>query len=122
MRPVRSHALLRVLTSVIEHSAGSAPASGEQAYRLLRWPDTQLLRREWRLAKVCGALGRGAQTMTDLCARTGIDEAALPELIDTLTQAGCLDTTTAAGRRSSGATPAPSSGLFGRIRARLGRA
>ena len=121
-RPVRSDALLRVLTSVMERSSDGASDSSEVAYRLLRWPDTQLLRREWRLAKVCGALGRGVQTTTDLCARTGIDTAELQQLIDRLTETGCVDTTTASGRRSSGATPPPSSGLFGRIRARLGRA
>lgn len=129
-RPLRSEALIRVLSGATRETAAQpgagvaepGPVSDEAVYRLRRWPGTELLRREWRYTRVCGALGRGPQSMQTIARRTGIDAAALAELVEALADAGCIERTDGGGDVAPGAGTPPPGGLFGRIRARLGRA
>jgi len=120
-RPLRSQALVQVLERALQRAA--AGGRGEaSAYRLRRWPGTDMLRSEWRLTRVCGALGRGPQTMSDIATRTSIEESELRDLLQVLTGAGCVERTAGSARTRERASWTPPSGLFHRLRARLGRA
>lgn len=126
-RPLRTENLARVLDTIAQSlDRDTGPASGNEdmvtaeGYRLLRWPPTEVLRREWRHTRVCGALSRGPQTLDDLRTRTGIDETELHDLLGALEARECVIPAAISGgrvRRSAAAMP---SGLLGRLRARLG--
>ena len=122
-RPLRTHSLVRVLAAAARADDASRQPSGPEpdavAYRLLRWPGTETLRREWRLTRVCGALGRGPQTRTEIAARAGLAESELERLIGLLDEVGCIRRTEPPGRPVEDIHSAPPRGLLGRIRARL---
>ena len=117
-RPLRSQALVRVLAGA---EGPSSTDDGPGAVRLLRWPPTDVLRRDWRLARVCGALGRGPQSVQEIGYRIALDASEVTELITTLAEAGCAEATRGGGRTSVQAAAQPPRGLLARLRARLGR-
>lgn len=122
-RPLRTQALTRVLAGV-ERRPESTPGAdqGAVAWELKRWPGTETLRHEWRLTRVCGALARGPQTPSAIAGRTGIDETELKRLLALLSDAGCAAPSESAVKEPENESHTPSGGLFGRIRARFGRA
>lgn len=122
-RPLRTKALTDVLAGLERQTARGARSSRTApAWALKRWPGTETLRHEWRLTRVCGTLARGPQTVAGIAARTGIDETELERLLTLLSDAGCAAPTEAAVRIAETRPNAPPRGLFGRIRARFGRA
>lgn len=122
-RPLRTKILTELLAGVEREIGGAVPRDQVTvAWRLKRWPDADTLRREWRLTRVCGTLARGPQTAPGIAARTGMEEAEIEQFLRSLSDAGCAEPTEAAVRISQSSPNPPPRGLFGRLRARFGRA
>ena len=119
-RPLRSQALVRVLAGAQIPSTEDADFG---AVRLLRWPPTDVLRSDWRLARVCGALGRGPQSVEEIAYRIALEASEVAGLLEALAEAGCTEAARNGSRPSGGAcaTAQPPRGLLARLRARLGR-
>ena len=117
-RPLRSQALVRVLAGAQIPSAADADFG---AVRLLRWPPTDVLRNDWRLARVCGALGRGPQSVEEIAYRIALDASEVAGLLKALAEAGCTEAARSNSHSTAGQAPQPPRGLLARLRARLGR-
>ena len=121
-RPLRTETLTAALAQAMQSApTGAADGHDPPAWRLKRWPDTETLRREWRLTRVCGALARGPETVADVATRTGLEQEALEELLAMLEGAGCVERSESVPRRASGPPDSPPRGLFERLRARFSR-
>ena len=124
-RPVRMEALAAVLHSVPAAGARDTHQPGRSAphvaYRILRWPPRELLQADWRYTRICGALMSGPQTPEALSARLVIDPQTVRDLLANLETQGLVKvkvTTTA--MPTQGGHARRSSGLFSRLRERLG--
>ena len=122
-RPVRMEALAAVL-----HSVPVAEARGTHqdrrgvpyvAYRILRWPPREVLQADWRYTRICGALTGGPQTTESLGTRLALDPQTLRDLLAGLETRGLIEATSVTTPTPAGHAPR-SSGLFSRLRARLG--